>query len=268
MKKNLGTPHYGNWVSNKLIGRMCILFFVCALAAAALFVFGAQWGAAGIVPGVLLSLLAVFFLTAGVYFLRARHLFSGKGGDIQGKVLGLVMDHIVWDGEGQVLDIGCGSGALAITIAKAYPDAEITGADYWDGSWGYGQQQCEDNACIEGVAERTHFEQASASKLPFADGTFGLVVSNLVFHEVKDSRDKRALIREALRVLKKGGSFVFQDLLQLTPYFGTTDELLAFIRECGVAEVHYEDTSKSSFIPRTLKLPFMAGTLAMVYGVK
>jgi hypothetical protein len=40
------------------------------------------------------------------------------------------------------------------------------------------------NARIAGVAERMEFHQASASALPFADETFDLAVSNLVFHEV------------------------------------------------------------------------------------
>jgi ubiquinone/menaquinone biosynthesis C-methylase UbiE len=39
-------------------------------------------------------------------------------------------------------------------------------------------------------------------KLPFADEHFDAVVSNFVFHEVKDVKDKRAVIKEALRVLK------------------------------------------------------------------
>ena len=52
------------------------------------------------------------------------------------------------------------------------------------------------------------FQKASASKLPFADESFDVVVSNLTFHEVKDVKDKREVVREALRVVKKGGIFV------------------------------------------------------------
>ena len=61
---------------------------------------------------------------------------------------------------------------------------------------------------------------------------------------------------------------MFQDLLQLEPYFGKPEELAATIQSWGVAEVHYEDTSKAPFIPKALKLPFMVGTLGMIYGVK
>jgi ubiquinone/menaquinone biosynthesis C-methylase UbiE len=153
-------------------------------------------------------------------------------------------------------------------LAQKYPRAHVAGVDYFGGSWGYGQQQCERNAQAEGVAARVAFSQASASALPFADGAFDLAVSNLVFHEVKDSADKRDVIKEALRVVKPGGAFVFQDLLKLTPYFGTPDELMALIKSWGVREVRFEDTGRTAFIPRALRLPFMVGALGMVYGVK
>jgi ubiquinone/menaquinone biosynthesis C-methylase UbiE len=112
------------------------------------------------------------------------------------------------------------------------------------------------------------FQQASASALPYEDGAFDLAVSNLVFHEVKDSADKREVIREALRVVRPGGRFVFQDLLKLESYFSKPEELVALIKSWGVQEVRFEDTSGAEFIPRALKLPFMVGALGMVYGVK
>ena len=62
------------------------------------------------------------------------------------------------------------------------------------------------------MAERVVFQKASASALPFDDGAFAAAVSNLVFHEVSGVRDKKKVIKEALRVVKKGGSFAFQDL--------------------------------------------------------
>lgn len=41
-------------------------------------------------------------------------------------------------------------------------------------------------------------------------------VSNFVFHEVRTQPDKRQVVREALRVVKKGGSFAFQDMKFIT----------------------------------------------------
>lgn len=265
--KNRKQPRYGNWVSDKLIIKTFVLSLAFSLVLSAFFVFAPQ-GAFVIVMEVLLILLAVLFFAAGIYFIKAKQLFSCGGGNLQGKILGLVMGHINWDGKGQAIDIGCGSGALSIMLAKKYSAAHITGVDYWGGSWCFNKAQCEENASIEGVKGQIEFRQASASSLPFPDETFDIAVSNLVFHEVKDSKNKRGLIKEALRVVKKGGFFVFQDLLQLTPYFGKPEELIELIKSWGVREVHYEDTSKAPFIPGVLKLPFIVGTLGMVYGVK
>jgi ubiquinone/menaquinone biosynthesis C-methylase UbiE len=254
---------YGNWVSVRIIGICFAVAFVFGVIAALIW---PLWGA--MVWGIVLAFITAVFLACGFYFIRARYLFSDNGAGIQKKILDTFLEHIYWNGRGNVLDIGCGSGLLAVRIAQKYKDAKVAGIDYWGKGWEYSKSQCETNAAVEGVGDRTAFAQASASELPYPDKSFDLVVSNLVFHEVKDSRDKRALIYEALRVVKKGGAFVLQDLFLLKPYFGEMDELAARLRESGIQEVHFEDTSKAPFIPKALKLPFMLGTVGILYGVK
>lgn len=271
MKENSSQkPVYGSWVSDGRIRQtsmMCGLFALLTVAFALLAALAGQGAWAYALGAVCLVLAALFFVSAK-YFVRAQRLFAPEGGDVQGKVVGLVLDKIHWDGRGEALDIGCGSGALAIQLAKRYPDAQVSAIDYWGGSWGYFQQQCEENARLEGVPGRIAFSRASASKLPFADGTFDLTVSNLVFHEVADVKDKRDCIREALRVLKPGGRFVFQDLFLIERYYGKPEELVAFVKSCGASEALFADTSKSAFIPKALRLPFMVGTLGMLIGMK
>jgi SAM-dependent methyltransferase len=217
---------------------------------------------------VLLAFLTVLSLVCIVYFQRAKWWFATEGGDIQTKVLELLISRIAWDGNGRALDIGCGSGALTIKLAKKYNEANITGIDYWGRGWDYCQKQCEENARIEDVVDRTEFRRASASKLPFPDNTFDLVVSNLTFHEVKDSETKLDAIKEALRVVKKGGKFVLQDLFLIKRYYGTPDELTVAVKAMGAKEARFVDTSTASFIPKALKLPFMIGTLGLIYGEK
>ena len=96
--------------------------------------------------------------------------------------------------------------------AKRYANAHVTGIDYWGGMWEYSKGVCERNAEIEDVANRMNFQKASATALPFEDEHFDAAVRNLVFHEVGDVINKRELLREALRVVKRGGAFAFQDL--------------------------------------------------------
>ena len=261
-------PIYGNWVSDKRIRSTFIVFAVFAVLTAASFVLTSVWGSLMLIPGILFSLITSLMLTAGIFFVVTQKIFSPEGGNVQNKITQLLVDKIEWDGQGSALDIGCGSGALSIMLAKKYEKAHITGADYWCGSWEYSMENCKANASLEGVDDRMEFVRASASKLPFEDETFDLAVSNLVFHEVKDVSDKRECLKEALRVLKKGGIFVLQDLFELTPYFGTTEELVSLIKSWGVSEVGYEKTNDAPFIPKALKLPFMVGTMGIIWGVK
>ena len=153
-------------------------------------------------------------------------------------------------------------------MQKKFDQVDLVGVDYWGKKWEYSQELCQKNAEIDGVAVRVKFMKASAAKLIFPDESFDAVVSNLVFHEVKDVKDKKVLIKEALRVLKKGGIFVFQDLFLWKQIYGSPDELTATIRSWGVEKVDLINTSNAVFIPKVLKLPFMAGTLGIIYGKK
>jgi SAM-dependent methyltransferase len=244
---------YGNWVSNRL-----------------LYIFGGTSIVLGllsfILPILLIATIIVFLCF--LYFSYARYMFSPRGGAIEKKVQDLVLKHLEWEGEGKVLDIGCGNGPLAIAIAKKYPNAEITGIDYWGGGWNYSKAHCENNAEVEGVATHVTFQKASASSLPFESEIFDVAVSNLVFHEVKDITDKRDAIREALRVVRKGGKFVFQDLFVWRRLYGEIDQLLDTIMSWGVESVELVATCDSEFIPRALKLPFMLGTIGILHGRK
>ena len=180
----------------------------------------------------------------------------------------MLIANLVCDGGGTILDIGCGSGALAISVAKRYEKAQITGIDYWGKKWEYSQTLCEKNAELENVPNRILFKKGSAADLPFDDGSFDVVLSNLVFHEVGGVKDKTDVIKEALRVLKKGGKFVFQDLFLWTQVYGKPEVLLRTIESWGIKEVKMIKTNEMSFIPGILKLLFMLGTMGMIVGEK
>ncbi len=178
------------------------------------------------------------------------------------------MSNLDWNGQGKAVDIGCGNGALTVKVAKKYPAAIVTGIDYWGAKWDYSKSACEANAKAEGVEDRVEFQKASASKLPFEDGYFDAAVSNLCFHEVADAKDKREVIREALRVVKKGGKFAFQDLFLLKQVYGDPQDLVAALKSWGIAQVGFIETRNAPFIPSALKLPFMVGRIAIIKGEK
>jgi SAM-dependent methyltransferase len=246
-------PNYGNWIPLKFIyvpGAVSLLFLILA------FLF---------LPAIVL--FGLLFLVS-LYFAYARYLFSPQGGNVQDKIHEMLLSNLGWDGAGQALDIGCGNAPLAIKLALKYKGARVVGIDYWGKKWEYSKEICEKNVVMEGVAGRVTFQKASASKLPFEDGYFNAVVSNLVFHEVSDTKDKRDLIREALRVIRKDGRFAFQDLFLFKLFYGETDDLIATIRSWGVTKVKLVKTCKAPFIPKVLRLPFMIGTIGIILGEK
>jgi len=246
-------PDYGNWVSKRMIYVFIVLGAVFVVPSFLLWYFA--------VPAAVFSALATFFAFA-------RYEASSAGGQLQDRIRGLVIENLQWNGEGKALDIGCGNGPLVVELAKKFPSARVFGIDYWGGQWEYSQATCEQNAKIEGVADRAIFQRASAAELPYNDGYFDAVVSNLVFHEVQAVRDKRLLIREALRVLRPGGAFSFQDLFYLKGVYGNPETLVAEMKGWGLAEVELVQTRDSDFIPAVFQLPFMVGTIGLIKGIR
>lgn len=244
---------YGCWVPKRFIYTFTALAIILAGFSIVFWIF---------------AVFSVFFLLIAVYFVYAQYLFSSNGKNVQIQVWDAVVSKLNWNGTGKALDIGCGNGALTIKVAKKFPTSQVIGIDCWGAKWEYSQSQCELNAKAENVSDRVAFQKASASALPFEDDYFEAAVSNLCFHEVSDTKNKKELIREALRVVKKGGKFSFQDLFLFKQVYGDVDELLAEIRSWGVSKVELIITRDADFVPAALKLPFMLGNIAIVAGEK
>ena len=91
----------------------------------------------------------------------------------------------------KILEIGCGPGALAEALHRWYPKAEITAIDRDSNFISFAQ----DN--IAGVT----FMEGDATRLPFADNSFDVTISNTVQEHVEPS----AFWGEQKRVLKPDG---------------------------------------------------------------
>jgi len=178
-----------------------------------------------------------------------------------------LLSRLPWNGRGKALDIGTGTGLAAVGLALRFPEARVVGCDTWQGGFaGFTRRRCRLNAQAEGVEQRVAFEQADATALPYRDGEFDAAVSLNVFHEVRGQKDKLALIREALRVLRPGGAFAFQDPFGLKPIYGSLEKLLEGLKSDGLASVNHVRLGKLGPIPLRLR-PICVGQ-GILYGTK
>lgn len=257
--------NYGNWVPEKalhmLFGAAVLLGVIAVLAQTVL-----DKPVVTAVSGV----LGVVALVMAVYMLICHETFAFGKGNMMVGVHEHLVEHLDWNGEGRLLDIGCGAAALTVRCAKAFPKAQITAMDYWGAEWNYAKEQCERNAQIEGVADRISFQKGDAAKLDFPDETFDAAVSNFVFHEVRTAKDKRDVVREALRVVKKDGVFSFQDMFSQKALYGDMEQFVRELKAEGISEVHYIGNleKKLDFIPGFVTTPWMISGMGIIYGKK
>ena len=169
----------------------------------------------------------------------------------------------------RVLDVGCGTGTLAIKIIQGQPGATITGLDGDPAVL----SQAKRKAGASGIP--VTWIEGRADALPFADSSFERVVSSLLFHHL-DRATKLNALREIRRVLTPGGELHLADWgraanplmriaflsVQLLDGFATTadnvDGLLPkLMSESGLADV-----------TETGRLATPCGTLSHYRGVR
>ena len=167
---------------------------------------------------------------------------------------------------GTGLDVGCGSGALTIACAKRNPDAHMVGIDRWGAEYAsFSQALCERNAEAEGV-NNVSFRAGDAVRLDFADETFDAVTSNYVYHNISGV-NKQELLRETLRVLKKGGSFAIHDIMSRSRY-GDMEQFAEELRAEGYEEVNLIPTDDGLFMSGAEAARLMLRGSALLTGRK
>lgn len=183
---------------------------------------GGVWAAVG---GTLAGLAATYFLGMGCYMLY---------GSLIGKVRERhrLLDLVPWVGDEAVLDVGCGRGLLLVAAAKRVPTGRAVGIDLWKA-----EDQADNrpeltlaNARLEGVEGRVEVQTADMRELPFADGSFDVVVSHWAVHNLYAQADRARTLAEIGRVLKPGGYLMLADIEHRTEY-------ATRLREHGFADV-------------------------------
>ena len=93
------------------------------------------------------------------------------------------------------LDIGCASGYMISEVAKAYPKGQYFGIDIYDKAIEYAKK----------IYPHIEFKVASASKLPFKNSSFDLI---LFYETIEHVQNPKECLLEIKRVLKKNGSLI------------------------------------------------------------
>ena len=124
----------------------------------------------------------------------------GDNGDFARQfILNPVIFKILEDVGGKaILDAGCGQGYLARLLAKR--GARVTGIEPAEPFISYAIEQEQSQPL------RIKYIQADLSALDIALPAFDVVIANMVFMDIPDYQNA---IRNCLRLLRQGGSFIF-----------------------------------------------------------
>jgi len=227
--------------------------------------------AAGLAPvsaWFLLSLVpAAIFGYITLILVLTVYRFGPHGGDFQRRIHQLIAGQ-AGARPGRVLDVGCGSGSLAVAVAIMAPECTVEGIDSWGSDWEYSQHQCERNALAEGVSGRVTFRRQSAAALSYPDASFDTVVSCLTFHEVSDSPHPTDALAEALRVLRPGGRFVFLDLFADPGHFGSIQRVRDAVTRAGASVTREAGLHDLVPLPYPLRQGKVLGHAILLVGTR
>ena len=121
-----------------------------------------------------------------------------------------------------LLDIACGTGNQQIANRGLAPDARFVGLDGSLGMLRQARRKMPDIAWVHG----------DSTALPFASGSFDFVSCQYAFHHF---RDKAGMLREAFRVLRRGGRFA---LYNMCPQESDDWLYYAYLYSMGMGEPH------------------------------
>ena len=103
-----------------------------------------------------------------------------------------------------VLDLGAGTGTLAIWLKQRCPEATVTGLDADPEVLARARRKAADAEC------EIDFVEGFSTELPFEADSFDIVLSSLFFHHLMPAA-KRSTLAEVRRVLKPGGKLHVAD---------------------------------------------------------
>lgn len=109
-----------------------------------------------------------------------------------------------------ILDIGCGTGTLAVLLKRRYLDLEVVGLDPDPKALRRATRK------VRRAGVSVQFDQGFADELPYEQQSFDRVLTSFMFHHL-EGQDREKTLKEVWRVLKPGGSFHLLDFVSDHP---------------------------------------------------
>jgi ubiquinone/menaquinone biosynthesis C-methylase UbiE len=104
----------------------------------------------------------------------------------------------------RMLDVGCGTGTLAVLIKRLHPDVAIVGIDPDPKALARARRKG------SRASVSIQFDQGFGDELPYPEASFDRVFSSFMFHHLP-SAEKGKTLRAVRRVLKPGGTLHMLD---------------------------------------------------------
>ena len=120
------------------------------------------------------------------------------------------VDRILQESPRKVMDLGTGTGDMAVRIARKSPESEVVGYDFSPTMLQVARRKAE----RFGV-NNLSFVEGDAASMPFDDATFDVVGISFAFRNITfRNPHTKEYLNETLRCLKPGGKFVIVESSQ------------------------------------------------------
>jgi SAM-dependent methyltransferase len=131
-----------------------------------------------------------------------------------------LLDQLALRGDEQILDLGCGRGAVLLMAAQQLRRGRAIGVDLWRKTDQSGNAPAATwrNAAAEGVTDRTELCTGDITALPLASNRFDVVVSSMAIHNIRSRAGRDRAMEEAVRVLRPGGRLLIADIWHTRRY--------------------------------------------------